>query len=343
MPLSRTFWPTAAAVLFLLLALTDPPSADEQASRLIPVLAFAAGMSAMVNLAARGGVFDVLAAWIEKTRFLWPTFLLLCVAVTIFLSLDTTAIMLTPLAVSVSRRNGLSVSALALSVVWIANLASLALPVSNLTNLLALQFFDGTYDFLAASWRPTLAGIAVAVAASYLARLLYPAATGSKQHTVTRAPRAALWVLGLTVGALLTPIPFWATSTASALAMAVAVGVDKCGNLIPWQAMSLVVAASSAAALLPPFDVYGPVALTAAVAANIINNLPAYLLFEGANPIQLLIGVNFGPLLTPWASLATLLWHDQLKRAGVEIPWRVFILFGCVLAPLAVGLASAVA
>ena len=343
MPLSRILWPAAAAALFVLLALTDLPSAGEMASRLSPVLVFAAGMSAMVNLAARGGVFDVLAARIEKTRFLWATFLLLCVAVTIFFSLDTTAIMLTPLAVSVARRNGLSVTGLALSVVWIANLASLALPVSNLTNLLALKSFAGTYDFLAASWRPALVGIAVAVAASYLARLFYPAATEQKRHTTARTPRAALWVMGLTVITLLTPIPFWATSTVSAMAMAAAVGVDKRGNLIPWQAMSLVVAVSSAAALLPPLAAYGPVAFTGAVAANILNNLPAYLLLEGADPIQLLIGVNFGPLLTPWASLATLLWHDQLKRAGVEIPWRVFILFGCALAPLTVGLASAVA
>ena len=59
--------------------------------------------------------------------------------------------------------------------------------------------------------------------------------------------------------------------------------------------------------------------------------------------MQLLVSVNFGPLITPWASLATLLWHSQLKRAGIQIPWRVFIAFGCVLAPLAVWLGSAVA
>nr|WP_275433374.1 ArsB/NhaD family transporter [Corynebacterium imitans] len=59
--------------------------------------------------------------------------------------------------------------------------------------------------------------------------------------------------------------------------------------------------------------------------------------------MQLLVGVNFGPLITPWASLATLLWHSQLERAGIQIPWRVFIAFGCVLAPLAVWLGTAVA
>ncbi|NLZ58924.1 MAG: hypothetical protein GX898_11640 [Corynebacterium sp.] len=72
-----------------------------------------------------------------------------------------------------------------------------------------------------------------------------------------------------------------------------------------------------------------------------MNNIPAFLALEPAvsNPdsyLALLIGVNAGPIITPWASLATLLWHDQLIRAGVQIRWRTFIGFGLVLAPIAV-------
>jgi arsenical pump membrane protein len=50
----------------------------------------------------------------------------------------------------------------------------------------------------------------------------------------------------------------------------------------------------------------------------------------------LLIGVNAGPLLTPWASLATLLWHDRLRAQGVTVSWRTFVLLGAVIAPLVV-------
>ena len=217
------------------------------------------------------------------------------------------------------------------------------LPVSNLTNLLALRHYSGTYDFVASSWRPALVGIAVAVAASYVARFIFAAEKQQHSPSTPPHPGAPLWILGLTVVALLTPIPFWVTSVVGAVAMALAVGVEKRSELVPWQSLALVVAISSAVALLPPLHPDAPAALSGAVAANLVNNLPAYLLLEGDEPMQLLVGVNFGPLITPWASLATLLWHSQLKRAGIQIPWRVFIAFGCVLAPLAVWLGSAVA
>jgi arsenical pump membrane protein len=76
-----------------------------------------------------------------------------------------------------------------------------------------------------------------------------------------------------------------------------------------------------------------------ALAANGINNLPAYLALESAagSPARLaalLVGVNAGPIVTPWASLATLLWHDRLVAAGVEVKWSRFIVLGAVIAPL---------
>ena len=55
--------------------------------------------------------------------------------------------------------------------------------------------------------------------------------------------------------------------------------------------------------------------------ANLADNLPAYLALEPVagtehRLLALLVAVNAGPLITPWASLATLLWHARPHRAG---------------------------
>jgi len=79
--------------------------------------------------------------------------------------------------------------------------------------------------------------------------------------------------------------------------------------------------------------------------ANLIDNLPAYLALEPAaadSPLRLaalLVGVNAGPVITPWASLATLLWAARCRSAGVTVSWPRFALRGVLLAPLVVGAA----
>ncbi|GEB95422.1 hypothetical protein [Microbacterium lacticum] len=83
-----------------------------------------------------------------------------------------------------------------------------------------------------------------------------------------------------------------------------------------------------------------------ALGANTINNLPAYLALEpvGDSPARLaalLVGVNAGPLVTPWASLATILWHERLRGVGIDAPWRRSVLAGAVAAPLVVACAVA--
>ncbi len=50
--------------------------------------------------------------------------------------------------------------------------------------------------------------------------------------------------------------------------------------------------------------------------------------------------MNAGPLITPWASLATLLWHARLRALDVQISWRTYMLRGCLVAPLVVALAT---
>jgi Na+/H+ antiporter NhaD/arsenite permease-like protein len=35
--------------------------------------------------------------------------------------------------------------------------------------------------------------------------------------------------------------------------------------------------------------------------------------------------VNLGPLVAPWAALATLIWFDTVRREGVDVPLRRFL------------------
>lgn len=70
-----------------------------------------------------------------------------------------------------------------------------------------------------------------------------------------------------------------------------------------------------------------------AVAANLINNLPATLVGLGgtAHPGSggvpdgmwgWLWGVNAGSLLLPWGTLATVLWWRVLRNEGVVVDFR---------------------
>lgn len=369
MPHSHVFAPLAAVAVFAGLAAVDTSAAATLVARLLPVLTFAASMSAAVNLAARVDLFAWLTAQLERAtasrEVAFAGLLLLSIASTVFFSLDTTAIMVTPLAIQLAARYRLPEPAAALAVVWIANLASLPLPVSNLTNLLALGggIFSSNHDYMHAAAAPAAAAILVAVVAAYLARWRHrhTAPTHADNAPQIQRPTGATAVLGCTVVALLTPVPYWLTGVMAAVAMWFAVGPAGRGggasSLIPWPALNLAATLSAAATLA--LQLGGTAALTGtlagthpgvvaaagAVTANAVNNIPAYLLLEpaavdAASAMALLVGVNAGSVVTPWASLATLLWADQLRRAGADVPWGRFVAWGAVLAPVAAAVAT---
>lgn len=51
--------------------------------------------------------------------------------------------------------------------------------------------------------------------------------------------------------------------------------------------------------------------------------------------LALLIGTNVGPIITPWASLATLLCLEFCRTHGVRVPMTRFVVTGAILAVLA--------
>jgi len=82
-----------------------------------------------------------------------------------------------------------------------------------------------------------------------------------------------------------------------------------------------------------------------AVAANAVNNLPAYLALESVTSdapvrlVALLVGVNVGPLVTVWASLATLLWRQRCRSADLAVSTAYLAREGALCALVAVGAA----
>lgn len=346
------------------------------ADRVWPILLFVVAVTIVAELAATAGVFDVAAARLARLSrgrvlVLWLLIVLFAVVVTAFLSLDTTAVLLTPVVVTVARANGLPPLPFAFATVWLANTASLFLPVSNLTNLLAAHRLGHGADagaFLALLGPSALVAVVVTVGLLWLLyrrELRGRFAVAASPHVADPVLlRVSAIVLSVMLPLLVIGIPPWMPAVAAALALAALFAQRSPGalrvRLIPWQ---LVVFASGLFLAVGALEAVGSTALLAAatgtgedllslwqvagvgiLAANAVNNLPAYLALEPVadTPVRLaalLIGVGAGPLITPWASLATLLWHQRLEAAGVVVPWRRYVLWGLMAAPLVVALA----
>ena len=109
-----------------------------------PILIFLLSITVLAELADKAGVFDAAAGACARTARgsaarLFLLISLLGTLTTIGMSLDTTAVLLTPVVLTLAERLNLRPLPFALLAVWLANTASLLLPVSNLTNLLAVQ------------------------------------------------------------------------------------------------------------------------------------------------------------------------------------------------------------
>jgi arsenical pump membrane protein len=353
-----------------------PPSdALDIFERVWPILLFVVAITIVAELASIAGVFDVAASVLARlgrgrTWVLWLLVVALGVAATAFLSLDTTAVLLTPVVISIARARGLAPLPFAFTTVWLANTASLVLPVSNLTNLLAVHRL-GDLDPLA-FLRLLGPSALVAIVASVVLLALFFRRGLVGRYGAAPAPRVHDRPLLITAGVvvvvllplLVSGLEPWIPSVAAAAVLA-AVFLWRAprtlrAGLVPWQ---LVVFACGLFLTVGAVEALGSGAIVATLSgtgedllslwqvagvgmlgANVLNNLPAYLALESGagSPVRLaalLIGVNAGPLITPWASLATLLWHQRLHALGVDVPWRRYVLLGLVGAPIIVGLA----
>jgi arsenical pump membrane protein len=359
-------WLVAAVLGILAVATRLLPWSDavDVTSRVAPVLLFLVAVTVLAELSDEAQLFDVAATRAARVargnvRRLYLLVLALGTLTTIVLSLDTTAVLFTPVVLSLAAQLDLEPLPFAFAAVWLANTASLLLPVSNLTNLLAIgKLHLTTVQYLLRMALPA----AVAVAVTVLALLFWHrrrlrGSYDSPEPLQAEDPllfRSALVASVLLVPALLLGVPVqWAASASAAIVVAAFAVRRRAAlrwSLVPWQLVLMVEGLFLVVSAVGPHgldtalrDAAGTgsslrVAAAAAVGANVVNNLPAYLALDRVVPshslFDVLLGVNLGPLILPWGSLATLLWLERCRSKGLEIPTRQFALAGLVLVPL---------
>jgi len=331
--------------------------AREAVDRLAPVVGFLVTILVVADVCARAGVFAAAAERVGRwsggsATWLFTGVFLLAAVVTATLSLDATVVLLTPVVLAAATARSVPDQPGTFACLRMANSASLLLPVSNLTNLLALPHVDLTFTGFAARTAPAL--VAVLLVEYVGLRLLFreqlrtrPAAVDARPVPVPAFP---VVVVVLMLGGFAAVSPFggdpWWVSLPAAAVLAVwarlrglarpihvvhamhpgfAIWVLTLGIVVAGLAQGFLGDAvrrlSPASTGLPALLV---LAFLATVLANLLTNLSATLLLVpiiaplGTTAVlAALIGLNVGSGLTWTGSLANLLWRRTLRRHSV--------------------------
>jgi arsenical pump membrane protein len=300
--------------------------------------------------------------------------------VTAVLSLDATIVLLTPVVFATAAGLGARPKPHVYACTHLANSASLLLPVSNLTNLLAVAASGlGFLTFATLMALPWLAVVAVEYLilrwffADDLATPVRP-----RPPAPVRAPRFALAVLAATLAGFAASEslgfhPAWAALAGTLIlggrrvlcrsgeksrlrqvwTLLAAANPAFCAFVFALGIVVLAVSRTGVGALVDRLvpdhaDLPGLLATAAlaAILANLLNNLPATLMLVPVvahTPglvLAVLLGVNIGPNLTYVGSLATLLWRRVLRARGQSPATGEFLRLGALTVPA--GLAVAV-
>ncbi len=150
-----------AAALALLLGLISWHDAGQTLGRLGSTIGFLAAVLVIAHLADVDGVFRWLGAVMARgsrndPRRLLTLVFLTASLTTAALSLDATVVLLTPAVLATLKRLGMRPAPSVYATAHLSNTASLVMPVSNLTNLLAFQAsglsFLGFTGLMAGPW-----------------------------------------------------------------------------------------------------------------------------------------------------------------------------------------------
>ncbi|WP_225849719.1 SLC13 family permease [Streptomyces sp. HPF1205] len=369
-----------AAALLIATGAIPLDHAREEAQRLGPVIGFLAAVLVMAQLCADDGLFTACGGWMARTAGARPRRLLVQVfalasATTAVLSLDATVVLLTPVVFATAARLGTRPKPHVYACTHLSNTASVLLPVSNLTNLLALAAgglsFTRFAALMALPWVVAI-GVEYAVLRRFFAADLAAAAQPPPADRPPPMPLFALATVAGTLGGFVLTSVFGVNAAWAAFAGAAVLAVRALARrrttaravarsaAVPFLAfvlcLGIVVRSlvdnglASALGHLVPSGTGLPALLAlaglAAALANLINNLPAVLvLLPLAAPggpgavLAVLLGVNIGPNLTYAGSLATLLWRRIVREHQAEVDLGEFTRLGLLAVPPALLLA----
>jgi arsenical pump membrane protein len=355
--------------------------ARAEAQQLGPVIGFLAAVLVLAKLCDDEGLFTACGAWMGRAAAGRPQRLLAWVFVTAsvttaVLSLDATVVLLTPVVFATAGRIGARAKPHVYACAHLSNSASLLLPVSNLTNLLAFAAaglsFTRFAALMAAPWLVAI-GIEYLAVRRFFAIDLHAGGTLMPEGELPPMPVFTLLVVALTLagfalasaaginpawvaaaGALvlaaralhqgkatITEVVSAASPTFLAFVLALGIVVRAVVDHGLASGLShLIPTGTSLAALLG-------LAALAAVLANVINNLPAVLVLlpltapHGAPAVlAVLLGVNIGPNLTYAGSLATLLWRRIVHAHDDQVDLGEFTRLALWSVPAALAAAS---
>lgn len=351
-----------------------PTDLGDEVGRLAPVVLFLMAILVVAECCRAEGLFSAIGTRLagagSHTRIFLLVFAVAAVT-TVVLSLDATVVLLTPIVLATATVTHVSARPLQVVCVRLANSASLLLPVSNLTNLLALPRLDvgfGRFALLMAPvWVLTLLVEYAAHRAWFRADLRHPG-SGADVPSALRLPAVPLVVVvamlaGFGAGSAYGVDPAWVAGAAALVLGTHAlrgrrIGLRRLAHSTHASfalfvlGLGVVVATLGAGVLgerlaaLVPTDTGLPgllgVALLGALLANLVNNLPATLLLLplaaplGVVPaLAALVGINLGSSMTWTGSLANLLWRRTVIRSGGVVSSRDFHGVALVATPAA--------
>jgi arsenical pump membrane protein len=371
-------WPEAvaavpAALIVIAIGAISVHQATKQVAGLSGVVAFLGAVLVLAKLCDDEGLFEAAGAAIARTPVgshgLLRHVFVIAATITAVLSLDATVVLLTPVVLAAVRRLRTPVRPYAYATAHLANGASLLLPVSNLTNLLAFHTANLSFTtftlVMALPWLATVTTLYL-VFRRFFARDLRVAPNPEQLGPAPRPPVFVLVVVGLTLAGFALSEPLGVAPAWVALAGAAVLAVRSLRHrhttvaeilrsaqvsfLVFVLALGVVVQAVTLngmdtvmSAVLPHgsgLPALLAIAAVAAVLANVVNNLPATLvllpLVAPSGPVAILavlIGVNIGPNLTYVGSLSNLLWRRVLRQHDVEAGVGEYTRLGLLTVP----------
>lgn len=337
--------------------------------QLMPVVLFLVAILVVAECCRAAGLFAAIGSRLagsSKPPLMFAAAFVVAAGTTVVLSLDATVVLVTPVVMAAAAAASLSERPFQLVCVRLANSASLLLPVSNLTNLLAMPDLDLSVGRFALLMAPVW--LLVLLIEYAVHRVWFAGELSAAPRTTHPAPLSLPRLPLLVVAAMLAGFgagswvdPAW---VAGAAAVVLVVRGLRTGELrthtvvrsahLPFAlfvlSLGIVVAALGdgelgdvLADLVPPGAGLGAllaVALLGAVLANLVNNLPATLLLvplvAALGPIPVLaalIGINLGSSMTWSGSLANLLWRRTVRAEGGVANSRDFHLVGLLATP----------